>query len=234
LEVIASGPTVLEDSLKQNPQDVIRKFDPDLKFTPASVLTVLGQVGRPDVASSALNNPVVHNRILCNNQTAVAAAAAKAAELGYECELAQTCDGSTDATQLGQELADQLVELTASSGQRCIISGGEPTVTLPPNPGAGGRNQHLVLAALQRLSGVPMGDATFCLLSGGTDGEDGNVPVAGAWLDSGIASAEILDEVSSALNECDSYRVFRRLGRLLRVPPTRTNVCDLRVLVSEC
>src|SRR5262249_31008616 len=70
-------------------------------------------------------------------------------------------------------------ELHMSSAQVCVW-GGESTVQLPPNPGRGGRNQHLALAAARLLSGQPQ----MMLLAAGTDGTDGVTDDAGAVVDS--------------------------------------------------
>src|SRR5439155_25688478 len=60
----------------------------------------------------------------------------------------------------------------------CLLVGGETTVTLGPDAGKGGRNQEFVLAFAATL-GDGMRDV--CVLSGGTDGEDGPTDAAGAW-----------------------------------------------------
>lgn len=237
IEIIASGPTVVESDEANllNPVDVLEQFDPTGELTPASVREVIASA-RPD--QLPVPSCKIHNQILCNNQTAVAAAKTKAIELGYQIVRAETMGGSETADSIGHSLADELITLRSESGKRCVISGGEPTVKLGDNPGKGGRNQHLVLAALQRLiepNGCEFGEenAAFCLLSGGTDGEDGNVPVAGAWLDSSLNAEPLASNIASSLGSFDSYSFWEELGCLIRVPPTRTNVCDLRVILTS-
>lgn len=236
LEIIASGPTVVESDPANllDPMDVLRLFDPELNQTPATVLEVLARVGASQLPQPSCK---IHNHVLCNNETAVAAAKKKATELGYEVMRAETTARNDGADQVGRELAEELLSLQSTGGKRCVISGGEPTVQLGSNPGEGGRNQHLVLAALQRLTesnGESLGKigSEFCLLSGGTDGEDGNVPVAGAWLDRSMIAENRQPEIDSALASFDSYSFWKQHGGLIRVPPTRTNVCDLRVVVT--
>lgn len=56
------------------------------------------------------------------------------------------------------------------------IWGGETTVSLPENPGVGGRNQTLALAFAQHIADQP----GLHLLAAGTDGVDGNSNCAGA------------------------------------------------------
>jgi glycerate-2-kinase len=126
----------------------------------------------------------------------------------------------------------------AQSGRLAWIEGGEPVVQLADSAvrGTGGRNQQLVLAVAQRLltAKSPL-RKEFCALSGGTDGEDGPTDAAGAWLDSAsLADVARQGLVPSHYLACnDAYHFFEQLGTLLKTGPTHTNVCDLRVIVSE-
>lgn len=70
-----------------------------------------------------------------------------------------------------------------------IYPGGETTVMLHSNPGYGGRNQEIVLAAFVHLTryrlvaekkSVLWGIPEFALLSAGTDGQDGPTDATGA------------------------------------------------------
>ncbi len=99
--------------------------------------------------------------------------------------------------------------------------------------GRGGRNQQLVLAALEQL------DATrasgIVILSGGTDGEDGPTDAAGAMLDDSIrATARKLGLIpGDYLARNDAYHFFQPLNALITTGPTHTNVCDLRVALVD-
>jgi glycerate-2-kinase len=72
-------------------------------------------------------------------------------------------------------------------------------------------------------------------LSGGTDGEDGNVPVAGAVIDqttiAQVCDSNLLDLAKAALIHHDAFSFLNSLNATLVVEPTKTNVCDLRVVV---
>ena len=131
-----------------------------------------------------------------------------------------------------------LERLAAGTGKCCLISGGEPTVQLVPaaTRGKGGRNQQLVLLALQRWRDEyrsRIGDVVF--LSGGTDGEDGNTRVAGAWFDRQVDTSASEQELQprSFLRHNDAFHFFEQAGGLLEVGETRTNVCDLRVCLGN-
>jgi glycerate-2-kinase len=123
--------------------------------------------------------------------------------------------------------------MRGDSGPNCLISGGEPTVTLidESRRGKGGRNQQLALAALTQL-----GDgAGIALLSAGTDGEDGPTDAAGAFVTEEVIrqGAEQRLDPDDFLRRNDAYHFFQRKGGLFVTGPTQTNVCDLRVVVVE-
>ena len=125
----------------------------------------------------------------------------------------------------------------------CILSGGEPTVdlrnttaaispaqTTPLASAKGGRNQELVLAAIDRNPN-PADWNGIVLLSAGTDGEDGPTDAAGAVADAELLARMALQKTdhSASLAAHDSYHFFETLGGLLKTGPTHTNVMDLRV-----
>ncbi len=120
-------------------------------------------------------------------------------------------------------------------GPDCLVSGGEPVVTLVDESrrGLGGRNQQLVLAALERLADD--GAEGIALLSGGTDGEDGPTDAAGAILDAAVLAAAQQQGLDPAdyLARNDAYHFFQPLEALIRTGPTHTNVCDVRVVVVD-
>jgi glycerate 2-kinase len=119
------------------------------------------------------------------------------------------------------------------AGPNCLISGGEPTVKLVDerDRGRGGRNQQLALAALREL-----GDCErICLLSGGTDGEDGPTDAAGAFVteDVVLVARQAKLNADDYLARNDAYSFFEQAGGLFITGPTQTNVCDLRVVVVD-
>lgn len=126
-----------------------------------------------------------------------------------------------DATGTAVRLARELLEGPAG----LHVWGGETTVVLPPDPGAGGRNQHLALSAARILDGHP----GVCLLSGGTDGTDGPGEDAGAAVDGATlrrgGSAGL--DAEASLAAADSGRFLAASGDLLHTGPTGTNVMDL-------
>ncbi len=262
LDVIASGPTVPDTSTPQAALQVLRQFRARQAGISPVVFEYLENNGRStaageDAAMAAGDSAhedrgllapgysgmmqsrgriAATNLVIGNNGTAVAAAAEESRRLGYEVVSATSANKSEGlAEDVGRQLAQQSRELRATPGKRCLISGGEPVVSLvdASRRGLGGRNQQLVLAALCELGAS--GSDRFTLLSGGTDGEDGPTDAAGAILDADAlerARAQGLDE-HDFLARNDAYRFFEPLGALIKTGPTHTNVCDLRVVLTH-
>ena len=126
-----------------------------------------------------------------------------------------------DAAQRGRDLARKLV----SSSPGIHIWGGETTVRLPPNPGRGGRNQHLALAAAMQLAG----HEGCCLLCTGTDGTDGPTDDAGALVDGGTLqrAADAGLDAEAARRAADAGTLLEATGDLVHTGPTGTNLMDL-------
>lgn len=241
LDLIASGPTVIDSSTPSQALEVLRMYDPE-KRLPASIFKTLNR------AMQGKTRPVTSRTcphtllVIGNNAVAVDEAGIVAESRGYNhvMQSARKCEGS--AEDVGRKLAEMTIHMlraeSATHRNDCLITGGEPTVTLAPEAirGLGGRNQQLILSAYQTLLGCDLSDRewdSLCLLSGGTDGEDGPTDAAGAILDSEVhqnASRHQL-QVDDYLKRNDAYRFFEQTGGLLKTGPTGTNVCDVRVVV---
>ena len=159
----------------------------------------------------------------------------KAVELGYRYWMKSERKSEGDANLLGQQFARQLNATLDQSHLDCVISGGEPTVVLPPSAtrGIGGRNQQLALSFLNwydQNGGWPK-NSEMAFVSGGTDGEDGPTDAAGAYVDQHVFSQMNLLRLKPEdyLMRCDAYHFFKSTSGLLHTGPTGTNVCDLRV-----
>ena len=247
LEMIGSGPTVLEPAPDGAlAARILQRYAPDEFPEVVARLSQpgLSQPGKPLGAQDLAPEALAHTFVLANNATAVEAAVREAQRLGYRVQSESRVDGEGTAEQVGLELAAIVKELEPGSGW---INGGEPTVVLPDVAvrGVGGRNQHVVLKAGSELLGdlnslatggnsreIP---ASFALVSGGTDGEDGATQAAGAWIDHGWLDRSLAsrDGILEALARCDSNTVLSATGHVLLTGPTHTNVCDLRVVLRS-
>ena len=167
--------------------------------------------------------PAVPVRIVASAGLACRAAAAAARAHGLQSRLVRTrIDG--DAARLGVRFAASLAWQPAGVVQ---IRRGESTVNLPAQPGRGGRNQHLALAAALELERRGLHDAH--LLAAGTDGIDGSSSDAGALVDVETCQRgrDAGCDPTVSLARADSGTFLEAAGDLLHTGPTLTNVGDL-------
>jgi hydroxypyruvate reductase len=162
----------------------------------------------------------VSTKLIASIDEAKCAAAEAAKALGYMVHVHKT-RLTGDAVVKGEALTRML--LAAKPGLH--IWGGETTVHLPAQPGQGGRNQHLALAAARVMDG----QAGIYLLAAGTDGSDGPTSAAGALVDGGtLARAAVHGlDAASALKRADAGTFLRAANDLIHTGPTGTNVMDL-------
>jgi hydroxypyruvate reductase len=245
LDLIASGPTAPDPSTAKDALQILRAFDPDQQRVAPSIHALVSQRAAQARYAIASTSPAEDTDlggrlfVIGNLQTAIDAAAERACALGWPTESNQPAALEGTAESVGADLVDRMWAYDGAK-PHCWISGGEPVVRLVDRAqrGLGGRNQQLVLAAVSRWlerchdnrHSSRIRDA-FCILSGGTDGEDGPTDAAGAWFDDQLL--ERLDglalDPSHYLERNDAYHFFQRLGALFITGPTGTNVCDLRI-----
>lgn len=180
----------------------------------------------PAVIGSGLLGPAaagpdqVERRVVASIDHAVESVVAAAMEMGLAAEGSmRRFDGDVMrlAVRFSHELHLSTVEVR--------VWGGESTVQLPQNPGRGGRNQHLGLAAARLIAGHP----ELLLLTAGTDGTDGATDDAGALVDAETCARLTLANVDTdaALRGADSGTALAAAGDLVHTGPTGTNVGDL-------
>jgi glycerate 2-kinase len=236
MDVIASGPFVPDLSTFEGAWEIVSKYR--LKEIPQSIRKYL-RMGKerklPETPKKG--DPVfesVYSFIIGSNILALEAAKSEAEKLGYRSLiLSSTIQGETK--QVARVHSAILKQVLASGHPvpppACIISGGETTVTIRGN-GLGGRNQEFCLAAALDLRGLP---PRVLVLSGGTDGNDGPTPAAGAMVDpltyEGGAKAGM--DAFAYLENNDSYHFFEKTDELLVTGPTNTNVMDVRIMLAR-
>jgi hydroxypyruvate reductase len=134
---------------------------------------------------------------------------------------------SGDAAEVARDFVEAL-RLTMADG---LVWGGESTVTLPEQPGRGGRNQHLALAAATLLRAKE----PFTILAAGTDGTDGPTEDAGAMIDGGTTErAELAGiDVERAFRAFDSGTALEASEDLVHTGPTGTNVGDILIGIKR-
>lgn len=232
LSVIASGPTVPDESTFADALEVLDKYR--LEFPEVRVHLQRGlEGGLPE--SPKPGNPLfarVENRLIGSNQTLLEAAQGYWQAQGYPAViLSDRFQG--EARELARFHAN-LVQSIRAHGQpfrppAVLLSGGEASVTVRGS-GRGGRNQEF-LAWL----GFYLGREGIWALAADSDGIDGNTRAAGAiWQPDTWqrARGQGLD-LKAQLQQNDSHGFFTAMNDLLITGETANNLNDLRVLVVE-
>jgi len=241
LDVIASGPTAADETTFSDAWSVIMKYAL-LQRMPANVADYLqrGIAGLlPETVKIA--DPCLAktcNWIIASLHQALMAAKIKAEESGFHARIITDIlqgEARDAAHGLAQCTRDELARMHPGE-QRCLLFGGETTVTVR-GAGHGGRNQELALAFALDIEGCH----GISLLSAGTDGTDGPTDAAGAIVDGDtVALARRMDiEAQDFLENNDSYGFFKRLDAMahthshLKTEPTGTNVMDIQIILLQ-
>ncbi len=172
--------------------------------------------------AKSLPNHRVNHQIISSNTRACQRLVELATQAGQNDVYLHRQPLAGDARLQGQAIASYLHK-QAPTGLH--IWGGETVVVLPLQPGRGGRNQHLALAAAQALAGTEH----ISLLAVATDGSDGPTDDAGAIVDGGTlrrGKAEGL-EAGLALQQADAGHFLEASGDLVSSGVTGTNVMDI-------
>ena len=235
MDVIASGPFVPDQSDFKDAWKILEKYRL-LKDIPASIVEHLKKGTEHLVPETPKEeDPIfdrVHNFIIGSNILALEAAKKEAEKMGYRALiLSSMVEGETrEVACVHTAIAKEILKTGYPlSPPACIISGGETTVTIK-GKGLGGRNQEFCLAAAMDLVDLPL---RVVVLSGGTDGNDGPTPAAGAIVDPLTVKRgqEKGMDASDYLGNNDAYPFFQKIDELLMTGPTNTNVMDVRIIL---
>ena len=172
----------------------------------------------------------VQARIIARSDDAQRAVAGAAQAAGFT-PLLLGSSINEPGEELARAHAARVRQRRSSRQPLALISGGETTVRLPPTPGLGGRNTTYLLRLALELAGA---DRIFALAAD-TDGIDGTGGHAGGWIGPDtLARGKVKGlDAEALLAQGDSYRFLAELGQLLVTGPTRTNVNDLRIILTD-
>ncbi len=233
LSVIASGPTVADNSTYEQALDVLARRGGLARYPAPAVARLqagaAGQVaetpanGDPRLARSTV-------RLIGQQRGAIEGARQAALVRGYDvCVVDRPVTG--EARQAGRAHVAEVARLVAQMGRpACVIAAGETTVTVT-GQGRGGRNQEFSFAMAQAMADLRL-DAVGASL--GTDGIDGPTDAAGAIVDRDTFRRAVdagIGDPGPYLTDNDTYAFFARTGDLIRTGPTSTNVGDLQVVL---
>jgi glycerate 2-kinase len=144
------------------------------------------------------------------------------------------CDNSTDDWPIEKAVGSLLAQLNEwqrdNPGERVALIADGEVASRVTGKGIGGRNSALVLSCLEKIAG-----SKITVLSGGTDGIDGNSPAAGAVADGGSATRarSIGLDPEAFFAQSDAYSFFDRLEDAIMTGPTNNNLRDLRIFLAE-
>ena len=229
LEFIASGPTVPDTTTFEDARDILIKYDLWDKV-PASVREIVEKGLKGEIPETPKPGDEVFNKVdnvvIANNLLACKSAEKKAKELGYGAKIFSTTI-TGEAREVGPFLVRKAMD-ELKSGE-IMIGGGETTVVVKGD-GKGGRNQEMVLSAVEILR-----ETELLFASLATDGIDGNSDAAGAIADGYTMERGFLKRMNykDYLDNNDSYHFFKNLNDLLITGPTGTNVMDVQLVVHS-
>jgi glycerate 2-kinase len=225
LDAVASGSTMPDPTSDDDCYAIAAKYGLVEKFS-ASVREIFERRALEETPDK--DDPLFHRCRwwpILSNADALNAAAAKAAESGFAVEIDNTCD-DWDYADAADYLLKRVRELRRCASRVCLISGGEVTVKLGEESGIGGRNQQFALYCATKIA-----DENITVLSGGTDGIDGNTPAAGAVVDGQMYRASD-ENVTKALINFNAYPLLDKLGDAIHTGPTGNNIRDVRILMA--
>lgn len=236
LDVIASGPTVPDNSTFDDCTNIVAKYGIRDRLPKTVIKHFEKGLAKQSLETPKSDNPIfqkTRNVIIGSNIEALIAAEKKAKDLKYETIiLSSMIEGETcDVARMHAAIANEIIK-TGNPLQppACVLSGGETTVTIK-GKGFGGRNQEFALCTVGDIAG----EIPVVILSGGTDGNDGPTDAAGAIADNTTLSRSKADGLNflDYLRNNDSYNFFKALGDLLVTGPTNTNVMDIHIVIIK-
>ncbi|KAA1233950.1 MULTISPECIES: glycerate kinase type-2 family protein [Agrobacterium tumefaciens complex] len=223
---IASGPTVANPTTVDDAREIVSRYRLNLPETAVEVLANGGAAAGRDNRNSEV-------RMIASPGMALFAAAQTARSYGLtSLILGDALQG--EAREVGTVFAGIALSARQNgnpiAGPAVILSGGETSVSLPPDAtGRGGRNTEFLLSL---AIGLNEADGIWAI-AGDTDGIDGVEDAAGAIVTpttlSRLRQAGITPR--AALSGHDSYTAFKAIDDLVVTGPTLTNVNDIRAIL---
>ena len=205
LDVIASGPTVLDKTTNKRAERILKKYN-------------ISKQTFTETPKDKLTN--VTNILLITNKLAAKAMKEKAIKLGYKAKILST-NLTGEAKTIGKLLAKK------SKKGICYIATGETTVKVKGN-GKGGRNQEVALSALSKIK-------DSLVLSCGSDGVDFIEDAAGGIVDEEtikLANKKNLNNEEYRKNN-DAYNFLSKTNSIIKTGKTGTNVGDLMIALGD-
>lgn len=224
-DVIASGPTVPDESTYADAVETLRKYDLWSRMS-QDVRRILeegcaGNLAETPKATDSIFERV-HNEIILTSKTMLSAAKEKAQKLGYSTAIMDAITGESRV-----EAPRQVRFVKRVKRPSCLISGGELVVKVKGS-GKGGPNQEFVLTSVSEID-----EKRIVIGAVDSDGIDGFTNAAGAVADGNSLNraGELGLDPKVFLENNDSYNFFKKMGDLIITGKTGTNLNDLRAIL---
>lgn len=213
ISMIASGPTVLDSTTVKDAKRIL------LKYGVAKTCKIVAGDLTETPKDAALFKKV-QNVLVVNNVVAVRAMVEAARKAGFKPRVLSTAL-SGEAWQVGEMLAKSVKPGEA------LIAAGETTVHVNGR-GHGGRNQEVVMGAMEKIS------TGTVLLAVSSDGHD-NSAAAGAIADMEVAAKakKLRLDVKKFLVENNSFEFTKKTDSQVYTGVTNINISDLFVALRN-
>ena len=216
LDSVASAPTMKDPTTVADAADILAEYD----------ILKSGGLDKASIIETPKEDKFfdkVTNILIASNNDALEAMKKEAEKLGLAANIV-TDSLTGQAEEMGKKLESDLH--VAENG--IYLYGGETTVKIKGPAGKGGRNQELVLSALQDLKKGEL------VLSFNSDGWD-NTEVAGALGDGlTLQKAEELGlDIVQFLSEHNSFDFFQKTGDFLDTGRLGCNISDLVITLKQ-
>lgn len=234
---IASGPCAPDPSTYDDAIQIFEKYQLQTQVGLTAVHQYLLQ-GRQGLHSETLKAEddiceQIKNIVFATAQKGLEAASAFCRTLGYEVHLLGDSI-SGESQEIAKNHAALIREhlINSSANKIAWISGGETTVTIPPEMiGRGGRCSEYLLALMEETLDIQ----GISALAADTDGIDGSENNAGAYFDRDVRDMYLAKglKIQHYLVNHLAYDFFEKLHALVFTGPTLTNVNDFRIVLID-
>ncbi|MDP2655914.1 MAG: DUF4147 domain-containing protein [bacterium] len=214
IEIIASGPTVLDSSTVDDAKAILAKYG-----ITAPIHTEFIETQKDEKYFKR-----VTNIIILSNKDALSAMKDEAVRRGYSTTIVDK-HFTGESRDIGRAVAEKLHTAPAKTA---FLYAGESTVTVSSGAGSGGRNQEMALASIECLNTDEL------ILSFASDGRD-NTDHAGAIADE-TTRTHAHDKnllIKEYLDTHRSYDFFSATNDALVTGYTGSNVSDLIIALKK-
>lgn len=225
---IASGPTVADSSTCHHALAILEHYKIKL---PSAVRNALSQQRWESLKPDHSRAAHIQTHLIATPHQALVAAAALFEQAGYTTLLlGDAIEGEAkEVAKVMAGIAHSIIQHNTPLTRPCILlSGGETSVNVK-GEGQGGRNVEFLLALLC----ATQGRLALTALAADTDGVDGALAVAGAYItpQSWDKALQLGVDPVSYLRRNDAHRFFELLQQQVITGATQTNVNDFRAIL---